>query len=71
MLVNHIYRFIPDNKLIGVVGKIGNSENYDVLYEGQALNMPYYIKDLEIRSISSVLINHKSILSIGVQLDEK
>lgn len=71
MLVNHIYRFIPKGKLIGIVAKFGDSENYDVLYEGPALNMPYYIKDMEIQSISSVLVNRKSILSIGVQLDEK
>lgn len=71
MLVNHIYRFIPKGKLIGVVAKFGDTDKYDVLYEGAALNMPFYIKDMEITTLSSTLINHKSVLTIGVLMNEK
>lgn len=71
MLVNHIYRFIPKDKLIGVVAKFGDTDKYDVLYEGAALNMPFYIKDMEITTLSSTLINHKSVLTIGVLMNEK
>lgn len=67
MLVNHIYRFIPETKLIGVVVKFEDADKYDVLYEGQALYMPSYIKDMEIRTLSSTIINNKSILTIGVK----
>lgn len=71
MLVNHIYRFIPKSKLIGIVAKFGDSEKYDVLYEGPALNMPLLYQDMEITTLTSTIINHKSILTIGVLIDEK